>query len=140
MKKATPWAEDIENAIAKARLEFRKVEKALAEALAAAVGVLLRGDEPPPKDDQPTPKRRAVTAQKEEIEFAYEILCRTKPPFSFLSAENVSAIWDSTGGKRIAGAALKALVADGRAVVKRGKYAQSQPAAQTADGATSEAP
>lgn len=93
----------------------------------------------------PAPKRKAVTASAEDVGAALYVLCQTTPRYTPLSPKNVAAVWYEDGHPRqgaykLAGAALKALVADGRATVKRGKYAQAQPPAQTADGATSEAP
>jgi hypothetical protein len=91
-----------------------------------------------PKD--PAPKRKPATATEADIEFAYQVLCATKPPYSALSPRNVVAVWAAPSGIKIAGAALKALVAQGRATIKRGKYAQVASAAQSTDGATSEVP
>ena len=77
----------------------------------------------------PAPQRKAVTASAVHIDAAWGVLCNTKPRYSELTAKNVAAVWDGPDGElagayRLAGAALKFLVADGRATVKRGKYAQ----------------
>jgi hypothetical protein len=83
----------------------------------------------------PAPKRKAVTATTEHIGAALEVLCNTHPRFSLLTAKQVATNWHAeTGAYRLAGAALKALVADGRATVKRGKYAQAQPEEGVRDG------
>lgn len=85
------------------------------------------------------PKRKAVTATAEHIGAALQVLCQTSPRFSALTPKNVAAVWfdgKETDAYRLAGAALKALVADGRATVKRGKYAQVEPKMEVAgDGA-----
>ena len=159
-KRSRPWAEDIEKAIAKAYDQgvgdaLAEVRKKMAEVYELASKIMQRMAGYRPKSTNPTvaelraiedaeapaPKRKAVTANSSEVNAAFEVICNTKPPFSPLSPQNVAAVWRGEAhAYRKAGAALKALVADGRAVVKRGKYAQAQPAAQTADGATSEAP
>jgi hypothetical protein len=98
----------------------------------------LDGDDPVLPDRSPTPKRKAVAASEAEIADAYEVLCETKPAYSALSPKNLAAMWRSDkSAYRLAGAALKALVAQGKATVKRGKYAQVEaPQEQPSDGAT----
>ena len=155
-KRSRPWAEDIEKAIAKARLDerakalgnhYHKLDQVLGtlDKLRSQITAMITGRDPDfreVEDPKPAPKRKAVTATAEHIDKAWQTLCNTSPRYAFLSPDNVAAVWGvlDNAKRRMAGAALKALVADGRAVVKRGKYAQAQPAAQTADGATSEAP
>lgn len=81
-------------------------------------------------------ERKPVTATQSHIDHVYQVLCSTKPRYEALTAQNVADIWDATdkdgqrAGKRLAGAALKALVAAGRATVKRSKYAQVEPKAE----------
>lgn len=144
-----PWAEDIEKAIAKAyqqgyedaSVEFGKKMTEVYE-LASKIMQRMAGYRPPPTSEAiqdaittaykatHTPKRKAVTASVQHIMAAAEVLYNTKPPYSALSPRNVAAVWPIAGaGPKLAGAALKALVADGRAVVKHGKYAQAQPTA-----------
>lgn len=169
MKKATPWAEDIEKAIAKAYNKGREDERAavakqMTEVYEFASKIMQRtaGYQPPKAGDHPypvagldnaalaeqghriinAPKRKAVTASTYDIAAALIVLQNTEPPYSALSPKNVAAVWyedghDHQGAYKVAGAALKALVADGRAVVKRGKYAQAQP---TVDNGLSQTP
>jgi hypothetical protein len=150
MKKSAPWSEDIEKAIDKARSDaeakaFIKYAKTLNKlyTLASEIMSLTAGFQPPKDADfrevgepAPAPKRKAVTAKANHIEYAYDVLSHTRPPYSELTAKNVAAVWHGEANAyRLAGAALKALVADGRAVVKHGKYAQAEPTAEASNNA-----
>lgn len=156
--KQKPWAEDFSKGVAKAYKQgcddtLKQYGSTLTQLykLGSQIMRLTAGYQPSkavqtdPNDydeaSAPAPKHGPVKALPAHVDAAYDVLCRTKPLYSALSPKNVAAMWQfETGAYRLAGAALKALVAQGKATVKRGKYAQVEPLAQTTDGATSEAP
>ena len=143
MKRTAPWAEDIEKAIAKARADQRELDFAhygrtltrlnnLASEIMNLTAAFQPQDDVKPSghyvEGRPAPKRKAVQASQAAIDDAYRVLSATKPPYLALSPRNVAKMWNGdTTAYRVAGAALKALVADGRATLKRGKYAQVEP-------------
>lgn len=151
MKKPTPWAEDIQNAIAKAYKQgqddaFAQFSKNQRECYEYASKIMQRtaAFRPPstePRDrltgppEAAAPKRKAVTATPQQVFHIHDALVQLHG-----AAVSIKNLRGATGvGPKIIGSALRALVKAGTVVESpRGKF-KAVPA-QTADGATSEAP